>query len=81
MAVNGEKSKDGRYIGALVAVGVCIQIPILAAFLTLLGYFWLSSLPAPASVTTLLALLGGLILTIIVWLLLALHASHRGYKL
>ena len=85
MAVNGEKSKDGRYIGALVAVGVCIQIPILAAFLTLLGYFWLSSLPAPPSVITLLPLPGGLILTIIVWLLLALLfrplATAEGGKL
>ena len=85
MAVIGKKLKDDRYIGALVAVGACIQIPIPAAFLTILGYFWLSSLPAPASVTTLLALLGGLILTIIVWLLLALLfrplATAEGGKL
>lgn len=84
MAVNQQQMTSSRYIGALLAVGVYIPIPLLAMVLTLLSYFWLSSLSAPTFVITLLPLLG-LILTIIVWLLLALFflplATAEGGKL
>src|SRR2546423_12346340 len=71
-------------LGTLVAVGVFIPIPLLAASLTLLGYFLLPSLSAPLYVITTLPLLG-LFITIIVWLLLAWLclplATARGGKL
>jgi hypothetical protein len=44
MAVNQQQMSSSRYIGALLAVGVGLPIPILGAFATLLGYFALSAL-------------------------------------
>ncbi len=84
MAVNQQQMTSSRYIGALLAVGVGIPIPILGAFATLWGYFALSALSAPTTIITFLPLLG-LIFTIIVWLLLAFFfmplATARGGKL
>lgn len=79
-----QNDKPRGCLGALVAVGVFIPIPLLAASLTLLGYFLLPSLSAPTYIITILPLLG-LIITIIVWLLLARLcmplATARGGKL
>lgn len=79
-----QNDKPSGYLGALVAAGVFIPIPLLAASLTLLGYFLLPSLSAPMYVITTFPLLG-LIITIIVWLLLAWLcmplATARGGKL
>lgn len=84
MAVNQQQMTSSRYIGALLAVGVGIPIPILGAFATLLGYLALSALSAPTTIITFLPLLG-LIFTIIVWLLLAFFfmplATASGGKL
>jgi hypothetical protein len=84
MAVNQQQMTSSRYIGALLAVGVGIPIPILGAFATLLGYFALSALSAPTTIITFLPLLG-LIFSIIVWLLLAFFfmplATASGGKL
>ncbi len=84
MAVNQQQMTSSRYIGALLAVGVGIPIPILSAFATLLGYFALSALSAPTTIITFLPLLG-LIFSIIVWFLLAFFfmplATARGGKL
>ena len=84
MAVNQQQMSSSRYIGALLAVGVGIPIPILGAFATLLGYFALSALSAPTTIITFLPLLG-LIFTTIVWLLLAFFfmplATASGGKL
>ena len=71
MAVNQQQMTSSRYIGALLAVGVGIPIPILGAFATLLGYFALSALSAPTTIIITFLPLLGLIFTIIVWLLLA----------
>ncbi len=84
MAENQQSKTDDRYIGALLAVGFGIPIPILAAFITLLGYFALSDLSVSPTIITFLPLFG-FFFTIIVWLILAFFfmpiATAKGGKL
>jgi hypothetical protein len=84
MAENQQPETGGRYIGALLAVGAGIPIPILATFITLLAYFALSDLSVSTTIITFLPLFG-LFFTIIVWLLLAFFfmpiATAKGGKL
>jgi hypothetical protein len=84
MGNNQKQKTSGRYMGALLVVGVGIPIPILAMFFTVFGYLVFSALAVPNSIITFLPLLG-LIFTIIVWLLLAFlflpMATARGGKL
>jgi hypothetical protein len=84
LGINQQQKTGGRYLGALLFVGVGIPIPILAMFFTVFGYLVFSALAVPPSIITFLPLLG-LIFTIIVWLLLAIlflpMATARGGKL
>jgi hypothetical protein len=84
MPNNREQMTGDRYIGALLAVGVGIPIPLLAVAFTLLSYFALSVLSVSPTIITYLPLFG-FIFTIFVWLLLAIFflpmATAKGGKL
>ena len=74
------KPVGNRYFGSLVLVAAIIPLPFLAGFITLLVYLSPSSLPEIALFQWLgssnLVIILGLIITLILWLLLAIPCTY-----
>ena len=74
------KPTGNRYFGALVLLAAIIPLPFLAALITLIVYLSPSSLPEVAFFQWLgssnLVIILGLIITFVLWLLLAIPCRH-----